>query len=329
MIYIVYLSGEDIPLALEELRCVISKQGASMEIIHNLGRVLLIDVSGKVDLSDCALLIEASKYIDNLDSINTMDFSPYKNRSINVRVIKANPSVPIVGMDYERWIGSLFMENGADIDLERPDSKIRVYFASDMSFVGELVYLNGKGFSGRKASLRPFHRPVSLDPKLARVMVNLSCASHGSRLLDPFAGTGGILIESCLVGCKSFGLDMDEVMVEGAKKNLINYGCKDYDIRVGDAFDSRQMFGEFFDAIVTDLPYGRNTKSGDMKNLAGRFIEFAPSVLLKTGRLVVSSNYPDISYSDDLELLGKYERYIHGSMSKWIYVFGLRSQKNM
>ena len=320
MRYIIYLSGDNIPLAKEELKSVISKQDSKIEIIHDLSRLIILDTDKKIDFSDCALLTEASKYLSAIDSTQSIDFSKYKNMPINVRVIKHNPPENLDSMQIERKIGHLFIENGAKIDLDHPEKKIRIYISKDTKIIGEQVFSNLKQYKDRKASLRPFHMPISLDPKIARTMVNLAQAKTGDRILDPFAGTGGILIEAGLINCKAFGIDIDKKMVEGTIENLKHYNISNHIVKEGDAFDSRAMFGDIFDAIITDLPYGKNTKDTDIRNLAENFLEYA-AVLIKPGkRIVIASNIEDLKIPKNLEKENLFEIYIHKSMSKWIYV---------
>ena len=60
-----------------------------------------------------------------------------------------------------------------------------------------------------------------LPPKLAQILINL-CGplSAGSRILDPFCGTGVLLQEALLMGYTAYGTDVNERMVEYSEKNL-------------------------------------------------------------------------------------------------------------
>jgi len=110
-----------------------------------------------------------------------------------------------------------------------------------------------------------------MNPKLARCMVNLSRIKEGQLLLDPFCGTGGILIEAGLIGCKLVGCDIYWKMQNGTAINLDYYGITDYrtfhlDIR------ELKMY-EKVDSVVTDPPYGISTSTGDVDD-EGIFKEF-------------------------------------------------------
>lgn len=59
-----------------------------------------------------------------------------------------------------------------------------------------------------------------LPPKLARIMVNLAvCGKRGLTLADPFCGTGTILAEGLLTGCRVIGSDTDKTALSGATAN--------------------------------------------------------------------------------------------------------------
>lgn len=60
-----------------------------------------------------------------------------------------------------------------------------------------------------------------LPPKLAQILINL-CGSlpQGSRILDPFCGTGVVLQEALLMGYSAYGTDLSEKMVNYSERNL-------------------------------------------------------------------------------------------------------------
>ena len=60
-----------------------------------------------------------------------------------------------------------------------------------------------------------------LPPKLAQILINLcGILPEGSRILDPFCGTGVVLQEALLMGYCAYGTDIDERMIEYSKRNL-------------------------------------------------------------------------------------------------------------
>jgi len=58
-----------------------------------------------------------------------------------------------------------------------------------------------------------------LPPKLARQMINL--AGPTTKVLDPFCGTGTVLMEASLMGYQAAGSDISMSMVEATRKNMM------------------------------------------------------------------------------------------------------------
>ena len=109
------------------------------------------------------------------------------------------------------------------------------------------------------------HSEISLSPRLAQLLLNLSGLSPGQRLLDPFCGSGTIISEGALMSLNCVGIDSNPVRVAQAKRNLAWVEKQSgktlaYDIRTGDARD----FQGRFDGIVTEpilLPRFHSTPS--------------------------------------------------------------------
>jgi len=188
----------------------------------------------------------------------------------------------------------------------------------------------GQGFDARYPKKRVFSHPTTLDPKLARCMVNLvrPKQSPGAPelrssdiIFDPFCGTGGILIEAGLMGFKTIGIDIDEKMVEGCKKNLEHYGVKNFNISVGDFFKTRKK-----GVIVTDPPYGKSTSlpgknSEEFYNLV---LERLHSVM-KVGKLgCIGSpstiNLTEMARNQGFKIKEEHIFYVNKDMSKRIIV---------
>ena len=126
-----------------------------------------------------------------------------------------------------------------------------------------------------------------MHPRLARAMVNLSRAKPGSRFLDPFCGSGGILLEAGMIGCELVGADIDPVMSHGSKENLRALGVHSANICVGDA---RKIPFREIDSIATDPPYGRSssTKGNEVSVLVEASLKQMASILKPQSRICIS-----------------------------------------
>ncbi len=166
-------------------------------------------------------------------------------------------------------IGGILSRMGANIDLENPESIFGILLdglAQTVTF-GWLLNHGPKGDSSieRRASQRPFFKPVSLEPRLARLAVNLACGPlSAGACIDPMTGTGGFTIEAILSGRSAIGIDLDEEMIQGAKKNLEWAGSQLNPFIQGDATEIKGSLPNVetmpFAGVVLDPPYGRNSQ---------------------------------------------------------------------
>jgi tRNA (guanine10-N2)-dimethyltransferase len=178
-------------------------------------------------------------------------------------------------------IGGRLHDLGYAIDLEHPQHRFGVVIDASSNTIacGWMLGFGDEsdGVSSRKAAERPFFKPVSLDPRLARLAVNLASGPVGNRAtIDVMTGTGGFLIEAALSNRIAVGLDLDPVMVEGAIRNLewaLNAeGRTEHRAMVlaGDATkltDALTGLDAPVSGFVLDPPYGRNSQ-GSLEPMA-------------------------------------------------------------
>ena len=208
-------------------------------------------------------VIKKSSVNDLNKDVSSINWMEYINETFAVRVKRFKSEIDTVGT--ERKMGTLILENcdGIKVNLTQPKSLIRVVAYHDTIYVAiEKIKLNKKHFEESKPHKRPFFYPGSMNPKLARCMVNLSRVKSGELLLDPFCGTGGILIEAGLIGCKLVGSDIYWKMKNGTAINLDYYGITDYRTFKLDVRELKMY--EKVASVVTDPPYGISTTTGDV-----------------------------------------------------------------
>lgn len=149
-----------------------------------------------------------------------------------------------------------------------------------------------------------------MDPVLARVLVNLSALKPGESIIDPFCGTGGILIEAGLCGISVNGFDMQKEMVKGCKKNLEEYGIINYNITDKKISKISETELNSYNAIVTDLPYGKSSKKTE--EVVNKFLNVLESF---DGSCVFMYNESNLG---DLE--ADFSIYVHKNLTRYIYV---------
>jgi len=166
----------------------------------------------------------------------------------------------------ERALGDVLVDRGFAVDLDGPDHELRAAFAGDRCLLGWLVLETERGYGARAPTDRPFFQPGSMDPLLARAVVNLALGARGRRLVDPMCGTGGLLVEARLVGAAAVGLDAQAKMARGTRRNLRALADGGTVLR-GDA-TRLPLRANAADAVAFDVPYGRQSKIvGDADSL--------------------------------------------------------------
>ncbi len=184
--------------------------------------------------------------------------------SMAVECWRHEGKIAVATRDIERHVGGKFHDSGSSFDLEKPKHRFGVILDNSAGYVA-WGWITGKGpgkhgWSAMRANKRPFFRPVSLEPRLARAAVNIAAECKDGFVVDPMCGTGGILIESGLSGRPTFGIDFDPVMVDGCQQN-IDWAKVDATVVRGDA--TRYKLPHDVAAVVVDPPYGRNSPSDE------------------------------------------------------------------
>jgi tRNA (guanine10-N2)-dimethyltransferase len=224
----------------------------------------------------------------------------------------------------EKELGGVLFPKHA-IDLVKPDISIRI-LVSQNAHCGIVLHEQEKRPLGeRKPAKRPFFSPISLAPKLARAMVNLAIVKEGSKVLDPFCGTGGILLEAGLMGMRLVGSDLEWNMVEGCQRNLEHFGLKDFKViraDIGSVVASLDSVD--FDAVVTDVPYGRasGTRGEKVALIYERMFRTASLVLAPGKRLVLAIHDPALlRCGPDFRELQRIGVRVHRSLTRYLIVF--------
>ena len=259
------------------------------------------------------------------EDVSSINWAKFIDETFAVRVKRFHSEIDTVG--YERKIGSLILENCKDIkvNLKNPKSLVRIVAFGDVIYIAiEKIKLNKKHFEESKPHKRPFFYPGSMSPKLARCMVNLARVKEGQLVLDPFCGTGGVLIEAGLIGCKVVGSDIYWKMKNGTAINLEHYGITDYRTFNLDVRELKMY--EKVAAVVTDPPYGISTTTGDVDGQE-IFREFFKSIydnMRDDAYLCMASpHYVDLKPMADevgFEIVEQYGIKMHRSLTRIISV---------
>jgi tRNA (guanine10-N2)-dimethyltransferase len=221
------------------------------------------------------------------------------------------------------------------VNLEKPSKTFVLLLTKQRCLFCSLLHSADKmQFEEKKPHLRPFFSPVVIMPKIARVLVNLSGVNATTKeiFLDPFCGTGGILLEAGTVGARIIGADVQGKMVRGARENLAFFGLQG-DLIVSDASEIPLRVNSV-DAIATDMPYGRasfvsgssspESRSAFIERLRQDAMTEIHRVLKPGRKAVIVSNAPtfnSLSREHGFRLIEQHTYRVHKSLTRYITVF--------
>jgi len=335
------ISGEHESLPVSEIKAILETEGCKYEILEKLDQVLRLEanptsleaIKCKAAFTRvCALEIFNCKAettsITRAMRSTGFDIFLRENESFVVRVkhVKSFAS-EINGMVLERQLGEIILNNTAkaSVNLKHPDKTFIGILTSEKFVFGvKLAEIPAKPFVDRRPRRKPFFHPSAMQAKLARCMVNLARPRRGDLVLDPFCGTGGMLIEAAITGCRVLGLDIQCRMVRGTRRNLDHFKLEPEGLVVADA---RSLPLIRVDCVVTDPPYGRSTIT--FKRTTGQIVEEmlkAVYQLLGNGQRICMAapktlNVANIAIGLGYRHLESHFVYVHRTLTREIVVF--------
>jgi tRNA (guanine10-N2)-dimethyltransferase len=327
-IYAFELSGEHETLPRREALALLEIHSDSYREICRMDQCLLVEA---MDLDAPTLglrlamthrIIEVLDICDaNLDSLADaaarMDL-PQKSYRIRGKRIK---KAALPGDIVEKEAGRVLFRRGYRADLKNPEIDLRTIITEDKIVLGiEVACPDRSSFEARRPHLKPFFHPGVLMPRMARALVNLSQVCAGERLLDPFAGTGGILVEACLMGIKCIGIDVQPQLARGARENMTSMDCT---LTSGDA--KRLPFKDAsIESAVLDIPYGRSAliEAVSKEELLTESLAELQRVLRPGRRMVVVADRPisDHLERSEFKILQVHSDRVHRSLTRYIFV---------
>ncbi len=222
------------------------------------------DVSRAAYIKTCMkVVMRAADLSDLYDQLEKIGLS---SEQFRVSVVKLPRRLKLDSQQVMHQVGARIAGNP---DLSAPRTVFLVVATEKEIWLGEV--LSESTGSWNEHSQKAHLYSSALPTRLARAMVNL-VAAPGDRIIDPCCGSGTILIEAASIGVKSVGCDINPKLAVVSIENLRHFDLASL-VLIADA---RNIEGTF-DAVVTDLPYGRNCPTDEqlcreilqnMKNLA-------------------------------------------------------------
>ncbi|MGB9598174.1 MAG: TRM11 family SAM-dependent methyltransferase [Candidatus Poribacteria bacterium] len=105
-----------------------------------------------------------------------------------------------------------------------------------------------------------YRRKRAVAPNDAKFIINVSELNENEIIIDPFAGTGGLLIECLSRRIKAFASDIDPVVRPGLAK------LTDNRFTIADA-QNLPFKNNIFDAVITEPPFGSKHRQNVLNSL--------------------------------------------------------------
>ena len=335
------VSGEHPTLPYAEIRAILESENILYDELERLPQILRLnsstscvqEVSSRSSLTKvCCLELFKCKADKRsiLRNVSDMLYDQFIDSghtfAVRVsRVQRSSPHLNIEKLEGEIGRGVLNKKRGIKVRLSSPD---KTFFGAltGKSFVFglKLAEVAPKPFYRRRGKNRPFFHPSALPPKLARCMVNLARPKADCVVLDPFCGSGSILIEAGLIGCRVLGSDVKDLMVKGSLLNMRFFGVEALGISVAEA---GKLPFQRADRIVTDPPYGKSTTTlgYTVREVASRFLSEGADILPDGGYVSMASprnlGIGGMGEDEGFEVIEKHLVYVHRSLTREIVIF--------
>jgi tRNA (guanine10-N2)-dimethyltransferase len=313
------LSGENPTLPFAELECIGSVldrrlQVAVAECPDPADAHRLAMTQGVLEyLGECVPTLPAFRELLRDLGLETTRTFAGRTKKVHGGCHERNPQSQ---KEFENLIGVMI---SGPVSLKHPEVEYRAILSEDKCYFGRVLFMiNRSSFDARNPGKRDFFHPGVMMPRMARTLVNIACAKKGDILLDPFCGTGGLLIEAEMLGLYPVGSDFDPLMIKGSIKNAQESGFLQADATALPFRDGS------IDSIVTDFPYGQSVcirKTDTMDKLYADALEEIRR-LIKPGNRAVIVTHRDIAdiASGYMTVLQKHDQRVHKSLTRRVLV---------
>nr|WCZ58792.1 tRNA (guanine(10)-N2)-methyltransferase [Seculamonas ecuadoriensis] len=234
---------------------------------------------------------ELAASIESNAHLLTRDMTPETTFRMTVttfegRLSKAQQSEIMKSLYHLPFVGKVDLKNASvnyyiieDMSTHRSDGFPKYYFGRFLTNSDrDSVYkyrLNARKYIGT----------TSMDPELAMVMANLGLARPNSLMLDPFVGTGGLIVAAAHYGSEVFGSELDGRVLRGTVgirigsniwENFDQYELPQPQALIRNDWSQCMWRNvEWFDSIICDPPYGVREPARVIGVKANRVIDTA------------------------------------------------------
>lgn len=222
----------------------------------------------------------------------------------------------------KKFTGRMGLQDGGKIDVVSSNLIDEEYFVYE-DYFGKIIQKTDSKKNEERDMKKPVRREeLSISPRLAKIMINLSEVKENEKLVDAFCGVGVILLEALNMELKVIGIDVDSEAIKGAQENLdffkfskenyllINNNSERIKISSVNVLVSEPNLGE----VLKKIPNEKNAKlmlrnfenlmifvlKNMKKYVKDKFVFTSP--LIKIGRSRIGCNFGKISKETGLKI---------------------------
>jgi tRNA G10 N-methylase Trm11 len=340
-----FVLGRNIDLSIEEVKSFLEKEKIGFKIISKIRNGILIETGrilrGFIDKLGGTISIGEVLTSGSMDKISEeLENKPLHNarkNKLNYVIFNFN------GKEFDRisfYLKNRFRKEGLKATEKKITGRISLQQGEEVSkvssnLIDEQYFLFENNFGKiieetdyKKIEKRDMGKPVrrnelSISPRLAKILINLSQVKQGETILDPFCGVGTILQEALLQNIKVIGIDKDKKAIDCSELNLkwFNFNKNNYKLINEDSSKSKVPevngiatepdLGELQKKVPSKEKAKEITKNFEslminiLKNLKkyvkGRIVFTAPLVLVERER--ISCNFNKISLMTGMKIV--------------------------
>ncbi|MBI3623508.1 methyltransferase domain-containing protein [Candidatus Pacearchaeota archaeon] len=235
----IFILGRSPELSIEEIKSYLNRTGNKVLSLERKSHAILVDLKDKINNKTIDFLggviaigeVTSSANEKELDkqgiylgvknniTYAVWDFSNEEAYDELVLYLKKRFRQEKLKASQKNLNGSLRLQNGDNVRIVQGlvDEE---YFIFNNLF-GKINQKSNSEEIEERDMTKPVRREsLSISPRLAKIMINLSEIKEGEVLLDPFCGIGVILQEALLQNIKVIGVDRDSDAIRGAIENL-------------------------------------------------------------------------------------------------------------
>ncbi|MDD5699942.1 MAG: hypothetical protein PHH00_01980 [Candidatus Nanoarchaeia archaeon] len=259
--------------------------GSLKNIANELNKINLYGVSGN----------KLNYILHDFEGKETDEISSYLKKRFRGEGLKATEKKPT---------GNIRLQEGNIV--KKTTSKLidEEYFAFGDNF-GRITEKSDYEKIEERDMKKPVRRnELSISPRLAKILINLSEVREGETLLDPFCGIGVILEEALLQNIRVKGIDRDKNAIANAKTNMKWFGFDENSYRLIND-DSSKIKIHGVDGIATEPELGELQKSIPDIDKARQIIHNFEELIIRVFNNLKQSVTGKIAFTAPLILTGK------------------------